>query len=96
MPTPAASLSLHAANPQARPRVLVADDSRVVRLAIKKILGETYDLVEVGDGASAWERVRADAEIQALVTDIEMPMVDGYELICRIRGAEETACASCP
>jgi len=58
-------------------------------MAIKRILGADYDLVEVGDGASAWDRVREDAEIQALVTDIEMPNVDGYELICRIRGAEE-------
>ena len=87
---------LSAPSPQTRPRVLVADDSRVVRLAIKKILGTKYDLVEAGDGASAWERLRADAEIQALVTDIEMPNVDGYELICRIRGAEETRLRELP
>ncbi len=79
-----------------RPRVLVADDSRVIRMAIKKILGEDYDLVEVGDGASAWDHVREDAEIQALVTDIEMPNVDGYELICRIRGAEENRLRELP
>ncbi len=81
---------------QAKPRVLVADDSRVVRLAIKKILGTDYELVEVGDGASAWDRVRADSEIQALVTDIEMPNIDGYELICRIRAAEETRVRELP
>lgn len=96
-------MTISAAKPHApasgsptRPRVLVADDSRVVRMAIKKILGTDYDLIEVGDGASAWERVRADAEIQALVTDIEMPNVDGYELICRIRGAEETRLRELP
>ncbi len=81
---------------QSRPRVLVADDSRVIRMAIKNILGTDYDLVEVGDGAEAWDRIRADAEIQALVTDIEMPNVDGYELICRIRGAEETRLREMP
>ena len=68
-----------------RPRVLIADDSRVIRLAIKKILGADYELIEVGDGASAWDRIRDDADIKALITDIEMPNVDGYELICRIR-----------
>ena len=96
MTTPAATQPTAAPGPQAKPRVLIADDSRVVRLAIKRILGTTYDLVEVGDGASAWERVRADAEIQALITDIEMPNVDGYELICRIRGAEETRLRELP
>lgn len=83
-------------SPQARPRVLVADDSRVIRMAIKKILGADYDLVEVEDGESAWDRIRADSEIQALVTDIEMPKVDGYELICRIRGAAETRLREMP
>src|SRR4030066_135784 len=83
-------------SPQTRPRVLVADDSRVIRMAIKKILGADYDLVEVEDGESAWDRIRADSEIQALVTDIEMPNVDGYELICRIRGAEETRLRELP
>ncbi len=86
----ATSLRAPESSPQTRPRVLVADDSRVIRMAIKKILGADYDLVEVEDGESAWDRVRADSEIQALVTDIEMPKLDGYELICRIRGAEET------
>lgn len=79
-----------------RPRVLIADDSRVIRMAIRKILGADYDLVEAGDGASAWERVREDAEIQALVTDIEMPNVDGYDLICRIRGSEENRLRDLP
>lgn len=90
--------SLHAPvdSPHTRPRVLVADDSRVIRMAIKKILGAEYDLVEVGDGASAWDHVCRDAEIQALVTDIEMPNVDGYELICRIRGSGESRLRELP
>jgi diguanylate cyclase (GGDEF)-like protein len=65
-------------------------------MAIKKILGADYDLVEVEDGESAWNLVRDDTEIQALVTDIEMPNVDGYELICRIRGAEESRLRELP
>jgi len=65
-------------------------------MAIRKILGADYDLVEVEDGESAWDRIRADSEIQALVTDIEMPKVDGYELICRIRGAAETRLREMP
>lgn len=92
----ATSLSAPVPSLQIRPRVLIADDSRVIRMAIKRILGADYDLVEAGDGASAWDRVREDAEIQALVTDIEMPNVDGYELICRIRGAEQSRLRELP
>jgi len=92
----ATSLRAPVPGPLTRPRVLVADDSRVIRMAINKILGAEYDLVEVGDGESAWDRVRDDTEIQALVTDIEMPNVDGYELICRIRGAEDSRLRELP
>ena len=92
----ATNLRLPDASPLTRPRVLVADDSRVIRMAIKKILGADYELTEVGDGASAWDQVCADGNFQVVITDIEMPKVDGYELICRIRGAEETRLRELP
>jgi diguanylate cyclase (GGDEF)-like protein len=69
-------------------RVLVADDSRVIRKAISKILSNEFDLIEVGDGEAAWEHLLQDGSIEVLVTDIEMPKVDGYSLICRVRAAE--------
>lgn len=81
---------------EARPRILIADDSRVIRLAIKKILGTQYDIVQVENGAHAWDKVLQDSDIQALVTDIEMPQMDGYELICRIRAADDTRIRELP
>lgn len=69
-------------------RVLVADDSRVIRKAITKILNNEFDLVEVGDGETAWDHLLRDETIQVLVSDIEMPKLDGYSLICRVRAAE--------
>ena len=69
-------------------RVLVADGSRVIRKAISKILSSEFDLVEAGDGEAAWEQLLKDSSIQVLVSDIEMPRLDGYSLICRIRAAD--------
>jgi diguanylate cyclase (GGDEF)-like protein len=69
-------------------RVLVADDSRVIRKAISKILSNEFDLVESEDGETAWERLLQDDTIEVLVSDIEMPKLDGYSLICRIRATE--------
>lgn len=76
-------------DPAARPRILVADDSRVIRMAIMKILGTDFDVVQVENGAMAWEQICQDSAIQAVLTDIQMPQMDGYELICRIRAAEQ-------
>lgn len=69
-------------------RVLVADDSRVIRKAINKILSNEFELIEAEDGETAWERLLQDTSIEVLVSDIEMPRLDGYSLICRIRAAE--------
>ena len=69
-------------------RVLVADDSRVIRKAISKILNNEFELIEAEDGEAAWEQLLRDNSIEVLVSDIEMPKLDGYSLICRIRAAD--------
>ncbi|GAB4509716.1 MAG: hypothetical protein Tsb0026_10450 [Sulfuricaulis sp.] len=69
-------------------RVLVADDSRVIRKAISKILSNEFELIESEDGETAWEQLLKDDSIEVLVSDIEMPKLDGYSLICRIRAAD--------
>lgn len=69
-------------------RLLVVDDSRVIRKAVGKILGGEFDLVEAEDGESGWLRLLADERIGVVVADVEMPRLDGYSLICRIRAAD--------
>ncbi|HYA38519.1 MAG TPA: diguanylate cyclase [Candidatus Methylomirabilis sp.] len=77
-----------AAVPVEKVRVLVADDSRVIRKAISRILSSEFDLIEAEDGESAWHHLLRDDSIQVLVSDIEMPKLDGYSLICRVRAAD--------
>jgi len=77
-----------AASAAEKVRVLVADDSRVIRKAISKILSNEFELIEVGDGEAAWEHLLQDGSIEVLVSDIEMPKLDGYSLICRVRAAD--------
>ncbi len=77
-----------AALPVDKVRVLVTDDSRVIRKAISKILSNEFELIEAEDGENAWQHLLRDESIQVLVSDIEMPKLDGYSLICRIRAAD--------
>jgi two-component system, cell cycle response regulator len=74
---------------EARPRILVADDSKVMRLSATKILDEEFDLVLEVDGQAAWDRLHKDPEILAVFTDVGMPRMDGYELLGRIRDSSE-------
>ena len=69
-------------------RILLADDSRIIRVAVKRILTDKFDLIEAVDGEKAWNLLNADDTIDVLLTDLYMPELDGYGLIERLRGPE--------
>lgn len=69
-------------------RILVVDDSKLVRSTATKILAARFDLVLAEDGEEAWEKIRSDDSIQVVFTDLGMPKLDGYGLIKRIRQSE--------
>lgn len=73
------------ANPGNKPRILVVDDSKVMRRAIGKILGKEYEVIEAAHGEDAWTLILNDSSIQVVFTDLGMPYLDGYGLIQRIR-----------
>lgn len=67
-------------------RILVADDSLTVRELERKLLsGQGYHVDTAVDGADAWNALRA-GNYDLLVTDIDMPRLDGIELVKLIRG----------
>ncbi|WP_051304566.1 diguanylate cyclase domain-containing protein [Chitinilyticum litopenaei] len=68
-----------------RPRILIVDDSRIVRATIRKHLGEQYELLEEADGEAGWRRLQADDDISLLISDLTMPELDGIGLLSRVR-----------
>ncbi|MEJ2362027.1 MAG: response regulator [Gammaproteobacteria bacterium] len=72
-----------------KPRILAVDDSRVMRVAIKKILGKDYDVIEAEHGEDAWTLLINDDSIQVVFTDLSMPYLDGYGLLGRMRGSDD-------
>ncbi|MFQ5994052.1 MAG: diguanylate cyclase [Acidiferrobacterales bacterium] len=72
-----------------RPRLLVVDDSRVMRKAINKLVQREFEVTEAEDGESGWEKLIDDEQIQVVIADVLMPRLDGYALICRIRAADQ-------
>lgn len=71
------------------PRILAVDDSRVMRVAIKKILGKDYDVIEAEHGEDAWTLLINDETIQVVFTDLSMPYLDGYGLLKRMRDSDD-------
>jgi len=68
-----------------QPRVLVVDDSRLAREAGARLLAAAgYQSVPAEDGWEAWE-ILSERRFDAVVTALEMPRLDGFQLIARIR-----------
>jgi two-component system sensor histidine kinase and response regulator WspE len=68
-----------------RKRVLVVDDSLTVRELERKLLANHgYDVTIAVDGMDAWNAVRSE-RFDLVLTDIDMPRMDGIELVTLIR-----------
>jgi PleD family two-component response regulator len=71
-----------------KPRILIADDSRIVRATIMQHIRHRFDLREAADGEAAWNAILLDASIRVVITDLSMPKLDGFELIARTRASK--------
>lgn len=77
-----------AASPRAT--VLVADDSATVRALVRADLELAgYDVLEAGDGRQALEVARA-GRVDALLLDVEMPVLDGYAAVRELKADPTT------
>lgn len=93
-------MSLPGVNPEAgflvRPasttlRVLVVDDDATTTLALQELLSEAGHTVEMAATGEQALRVAAAFSPQAILVDLGLPDVDGFELAGRLRALEEAA-----
>jgi diguanylate cyclase (GGDEF)-like protein len=80
----------------AKARILVVDDSKLMRKAAVKMLGDEFDVVTADDGAQAWQMVGEDQTIQVVFSDLNMPVSDGYDLLKRVRSSGDAGVQSLP
>ncbi len=70
-------------------RILIVDDSSIMRTLIKRVVTlaavPVDDILEAGNGAEALE-ILESGDVQLLLTDINMPVMTGVELLQRIAG----------
>ena len=74
----------------ARPRVLVVDDSDVIRTLITVNLElEGFEVVTAVDGQDALEKV-LDVRPDVMTIDVKMPRMDGFDTVERMRADPRT------
>ncbi|UAL45207.1 response regulator [Shewanella inventionis] len=67
-------------------KVLVVDDSVVSRKFVRMLLEHhLFQVIEANDGEAALAILEQEDDIQLLITDYNMPIIDGVELILRVR-----------
>lgn len=72
-------------------RVLLCDDEiHILRAAEFKLRQAGFDVRLAHDGQAAWEAIQNEPP-DMLVTDLQMPRMDGLELIRKVRAAEPFA-----
>jgi len=82
--------SFEETRPQAAPVIMVVDDSLTVRKITSRLLErEGYQVVTAKDGLDALEQLR-DVLPAAMLVDIEMPRMDGFDLTRNVRGDART------
>lgn len=73
---------------QTKRKILVVDDSSTIRMGIKRLLSEDYDVSEVSSGVAAIRAITLDKPDLVLL-DYEMPVCDGSHVLEMLRSENE-------
>lgn len=69
--------------------ILVADDSPTIRKFVSFALTmKGYEIITASDGMEALEKI-PNEKLDLIITDLNMPNIDGFELIKTVRENEE-------
>ena len=79
-----------------KPEILIVDDSKVIRKAATKMLGEGYIIHEAVDGRDGWQQIQQNSAISVVFTDMQMPVMNGMELLSSVRNADDERIAGLP
>ncbi len=71
-------------------KLLVVDDSSTMRRIIKNTLARLgyKDILEGADGVEGWNVIDANPDVEMLITDWNMPEMNGLELVKKVRADE--------
>jgi two-component system chemotaxis response regulator CheY len=72
---------------------LIVDDSVSMRQMVAFTLGRAgFEILEAGDGKEGLVRLDSGRRVDIIITDLNMPVMDGIEFIRRLRGRPATRC----
>jgi len=67
-----------------KPSILIVDDERDIRNSLSRYLSNQYNTFSASNGCEAINIIRDNHDIKLIISDIEMPEMDGIELLMKI------------
>jgi len=77
-------------------KILVVDDSVTIRAGLTRALVDELTIVEAVNGEDGWTALQEAEDIELVITDLDMPVLNGYDLIKRIRNSDISRIANIP
>jgi diguanylate cyclase (GGDEF)-like protein len=77
-------------------RVLIVDDSKIVRTTISRLIRKSFDVREEANGEAGWKALASDPSIAVVFSDLLMPELDGFGLLERIRKSDNNRIRNIP
>ena len=71
-------------------RILIVEDESDLRNYLKNSLSHAYNVATASDGSEAWEVIKK-YNPDMVISDLQMPVMDGFELCAKIKSAFETS-----
>ena len=62
-------------------RVLLVDDSKIVRTTLARLIRKSFEVREEANGETGWQAITTDPSIVVVFSDIQMPVLDGFALL---------------
>jgi len=73
-------------------KILVVDDSASIRHQVSATLASAgFDVVEAVDGIAGAEAIEQDSEIAAVICDVNMPRMNGIDMVVRVKALPQNA-----
>lgn len=74
-----------------KPKILIVDDDPENLQILMEILKDDYTVIAATNGAKALQLAHKPPVPEAVLLDVKMPVMDGYEVCTQLRANEETA-----
>jgi len=76
--------------------VLIVDDSPTVVATARKMLEDRYIVSTASNGQEAWDILQSNLSISMVFSDMQMPVMNGLELLLRIRNSKDSRLSTMP